>query len=192
MHIYRVVGQADNASINEDVKAAEDGFNLNARNCTCGFFVKFNVTITDIPADSWRDIDKDGDGLDRHDANGDGDYGDPHDHNELLNLMNLNFFDVGANTENIYYVPGIKGGWLGMTYKPNMQIAIDNSKDGDNLTLMHEKVHELDLRKDGKFDINDSPKDVGNAQGARDRDNIMNYDNTGTSLTRKQCEFLNP
>jgi len=73
MHIYRVEGSATDEEINADVQAAEDAFNLNALLCTLGYYVDFNVTITTIPLADWNDIDEDGDGLDRYDANGDGD-----------------------------------------------------------------------------------------------------------------------
>jgi hypothetical protein len=36
---------------------------------------------------------------------------------------------------------------LGTTYAPNGQVAVDNGEDGDDLTLYHEKVHEMDLRR---------------------------------------------
>ncbi len=172
--------------------AAQAAFNLNAILCNCGFFVVFNPIFTTIPASDWRRIDTDGDGLDRYDRNGDGDYDDPGDNNDLFNAMNLGYYDIGADTENIYYVPGIRGGALGTTYWPNSQVAIVNSKDNDDLTLFHEKVHEMDLRKDGDFDVKDSPHDPTNAQGARDPGNAMNYDDTGPNLTKTQCDELDP
>jgi len=192
MHIYLVEGSATQEEAQADVDAAEAAFNANALSCNCGFFVDFVPTFTTIPAKDWKKIDTDGDGWDRYDRNGDGDYDDPGDNNDAFEAMNLGYFDSSANTENIYYVPKIRGGALGVTYWPNQQVAVDNSQDNDNLTLFHEKVHELDLRKDGDFDVNDSPHDPNNAQGARDPGNAMNYDNTGPNLTRTQCSELDP
>jgi len=203
MHIYRVEGSATDAEINEDVQTAEDAFNLNALLCTLGYYVDFNVTITTIPTADWNEIDEDGDGLDRYDANGDGDYADEGDNNDLFNAMVKDYYDVSANTENIYYVPSIRGGALGTTYWPNSQVAVDNSADPDNLTLAHEKVHEMDLRKDGDFDVrdgadmNDTEDGVqrdatADGQGAYGPSNIMNYDDTGPLLTEEQGQHLDP
>lgn len=192
MHVYIVEGSATKEQVEQDIKEAEDSFAKNARACTCDFYVDFVPTFTTISAADWNKIDPDGDGLDRFDRNGDGDYSDAGDNNDLFNAMNLGYFDNGAATENIYYVPKIRGGLLGVTHAPNGQVAVDNSKDHDNLTLFHEKVHEMDLRKDGDFDVEDSPHDHGNAQGARNPGNGMNYDDTGRDLTRTQCEELDP
>ncbi len=203
MHIYRVEGSATDAEIDNDVQAAEDAFNLNALLCTLGYYVDFNVTITTIPLADWNKIDEDGDGLDRYDANGDGDYADDGDNNDLFNAMNEGYFDVNADTENIYYVPGIRGGAIGTTYWPNSQVAVDNSADPDDLTLAHEKVHEMDLRKDGDFDVldgadmNDTEDGVqhdatAEGQGAYGPGNIMNYGDTGPLLTNEQGENLDP
>lgn len=115
------------------------------------------------------------------------------DVNVLEGSFNLNdegYFDDGADTENVCYVPGIRGGALGTTYSPDGQIAVDNGSDHDNFTLFHEKIHELDLRHDGDFDVNDSPDDPDNDQGARDPHNGMNYDDMGPFLTPQQCEEL--
>jgi len=203
MHIYRVEGSATNAQIADDVQAAEDSFNLNALLCTLGFYVDFTYEITTISTDAWGRIDEDGDGLDRYDANGDGDYADPGDNNDLFNAMNEGFYDVGANTENIYYVPGIRGGAMGTTYWPNQQVAIDNSTDSDNLTLAHEKVHEMDLRKDGDFDVldgadmNDEEDGIqrdpaAEGQGAYGSGNLLNYSDTGPLLSGTQAGELDP
>ena len=124
MHIYRVQGAATNGQIAQDVRTAENIFNLNAFLCTLPFFVDFTFEITNIPLRDWRRIDEDNDGLDRFDSNGDGDYDDPGDNNDLFNAMLLNYFDIGVNTENIYYVPSIRGGAMGVTYWPNQQVAI--------------------------------------------------------------------
>ncbi len=203
MHVYRVEGAATEADIRTDVNEAQNMFNLNAFLCSLPFYVQFNLKITTIPKRDWNKIDEDGDGLDRYDSNGDGDYADPGDNNDLLNAMLEDYYDVGPNTENVYYVPSIRGGAMGTTYWPNGQVAIDNSSDSDNLTLAHEKVHEMDMRKDGDFDVEDGadtdPSRPGvqrdptaNAQGAYGPGNIMNYGNTGRLLTRQQGQHLDP
>ncbi len=203
MHVYIVEGSATQADAEADIQAAEDMFNANAASCTLGFYVDFVPTFTTIPQSDWDNIDEDGDGLDRYDANGDGDYADPGDNNDLFNAMNAGYYDVSANTENIYYVPGIRGGAVGSTYWPNQQVAVDNGADPDNLTLAHEKVHEMDLRGDGDFDVLDGA-DMDDAtpgvqadpdartQGAYQPGNIMNYGDTGTSLTGDQAQHLDP
>ncbi|MBN1666843.1 MAG: hypothetical protein JW862_07130 [Anaerolineales bacterium] len=192
MHIYIVQGAATQQEAEADAQTAENGFNLNALTCACPFFIDFNVVVTFIPAADWEDIDEDGDGLDRWDWNGDGDYDDLFENDDLQNAKDGGYFDSNAKTENVYYVPSIRGGAMGTTYAPNGQVAVDNGEDSDGLTLFHEKVHELDLRDDGDFDVNDSPDDNGNAQGARNPGNIMNYDNTGPWLTPTQCGHLDP
>ncbi len=203
MHVYLVEGAATQEDAEADIQAAEDMFNVNAASCTLGFYVDFVPTFTTIPADDWNNIDEDGDGLDRYDANGDGDYDDPLDNNDLFNAMNAGYYDFSANTENIYYVPGIRGGYLGSTYWPNQQVAVDNGADPDNLTLAHEKVHEMDLRGDGDFDVHDgADMDDANpgvqrdpnaeAQGAYGPGNIMNYADTGRILSAGQAQHLDP
>jgi len=203
MHVYRVEGAATDVEIEDDVQAAEDMFNLNALMCTLGFYVDFNLTITTIPTADWNEIDEDGDGLDRYDANGDNDYDDDGDNNDLFNAMLHGFYDVNPNTENVYYVPGIRGGALGTTYWPNSQVAVDNGADPDNLTLAHEKVHEMDLRNDGDFDVldgadmNDTRDGIqrdptAEAQGAYGPGNIMNYGDTGLLLSDEQAAELDP
>jgi len=203
MHVYRVEGAATDVEIQDDVQAAEDMFNLNALMCTLGFYVDFNLTITTIPTADWNEIDEDGDGLDRYDANGDGDYADPGDNNDLFNAMLHDYYDVSPNTENVYYVPGIRGGAMGTTYWPNSQVAVDNSTDTDNLTLAHEKVHEMDLRNDGDFDVDDGADmndtedgiqrdPTAEGQGAYEPGNIMNYGDTGLLLSDTQAAELDP
>lgn len=191
-HVYLVEGSATEADVNTDANLAELAFNLNALSCTLDFYVDIVVIITVIPKATWKTIDADGDGLDRVDNNGDGDYTDPGEHDEVQKLKDAGFFDSAPATENVYYVPNLEQGALGMTYAPNGQVAVNNSKDGDNLTFFHEKVHELDLRKDGDFDVNDSPDDPANAQGALNPGNAMNYDNMGTGLTPAQGQELDP
>jgi len=203
MHVFVVVDTATQEEIQADIQEAEDAFNGNAANCTVGFFVDFVPTFTEIPASDWNRIDGDGDGLDRYDANRDGDYDDPGDNNDLFNAMILGYYDSAPGTENIYYVPYIRGGVMGTTYWPNKQVAVDNVRDTDNLTLAHEKVHELDLRSDGDFDVLDgadmNPTARGiqmdpnaQAQGAYQPGNIMNYASTGRSLTANQAQHLDP
>lgn len=192
MHIYVVEGEATVNEVLWDVMVAENSFNLNALLCTLDFYISFNVEITTIPAANWSSIDEDNDGLDRWDSNGDGDYDDANENDDLQNAKDEGFYDNDPNTENIYYVPSIRGGAIGTTYAPDRQVAIDNGADPDDFTLFHEKVHELDLRKDGDFDVKDSPDDAGNAQGARNPGNVMNYDDMGPALTRPQASQLDP
>ena len=203
MHVYVVMDTAMQEEIETDIGEAEDMFNLNAAHCTFGFYVDFVPTFTEIPVSDWLVIDEDDDGLDRFDANGDGDYADPGDNNDLFNAMSLGYYDSTPSTENIYYVPYMRGLLSGATYWPNRQIAIDNFRDLDNLTLAHEKVHEMDLRKDGDFDVLDGA-DMNHiapgiqmdpdaeAQGAYQAGNIMNYASTGRSLTEDQAKHLDP
>jgi hypothetical protein len=85
MHVYRVEGAATDEQVNADVKKAQDTFNMNALLCEMEFFIEFTPTITTIPLADWRKIDTDNDGLDRYDRNGDGDYTDAGDNNDLAN-----------------------------------------------------------------------------------------------------------
>jgi hypothetical protein len=198
MHIYVVEGSATEAQAKADAQQAENGFNLNALFCICPFFIDFNVTVETIPKSDWEKIDEDGDGLDRYDKNGDGDYDDKGENDDLQNAKDKGYYDSKAKTENVYYVPKIRntsggsGTVMGMCFGPGGQVAVNNSVDSDGLTLMHEKVHELDNRKDGDFDVKDSPDDPKNKQGAKNPGNIMNYDKTGPWLTPIQCGFLDP
>jgi PKD repeat protein len=190
LHIYRVEGAATTADIDADVAQAQNAFNLNGLICTCPFFIKFDVVSTTIPITDWLKIDTDKDGLDRFDANGDGDFTDAGENDDLQSAKDLGYFDNGAGTANIYYVPGIFGGALGTTYAPGGQAAVHNHADHDGWTLFHELVHVLDLMKDGDFDVLDSPQDPTNSQGARNPLNAMNYGKMGPFLTAKQCNEL--
>jgi PKD repeat protein len=190
LHIYRVEGAATTADVDADVTQAQNAFNLNGLICTCPFFIKFDVISTTITITDWQKIDTDNDGLDRFDANGDGDFTDPGENDDLQSAKDLGYFDNGATTANIYYVPGIRGGALGTTYPPGGQAAVHNHADHDGWTLFHELVHVLDLMKDGDFDVLDSPDDPTNSQGAQDPLNAMNYDKMGPFLTAKQCNEL--
>jgi hypothetical protein len=200
MHVWIVEGEATQAQVQADVDTFENGFNSNAFSCSCGFFIDVHVTFHTITKSDWKKIDQDNDGLDRYDRNKDGDYADDGDNNDLFNAMNLDYYepDMDGKTENVYYVPSIRntsssgGTVIGMTFSPNGQVAVNNSADSDNLTLFHEKVHEMDYRDDGDFDVDDSPDDDKNAQGAQNPGNIMNYGNMGTNLTPTQCGFLDP
>lgn len=187
LHIYRVEGAATTAEIDADVAQAQNAFNLNGLICTCPFFIKFDVVSTTIPITDWQKIDPHGDGLDRTDTNRDGDFDDPQDRNDPKGAQDLGYFD---NEANIYYVPSIRDGALGMTYPPDGQAAVHNNADHDGWTLFHELVHVLDLKQDGDFDVLDSPDDPQNTQGASDPLNAMNYGNMGPFLTEKQCNEL--
>ncbi|MFW6063869.1 MAG: hypothetical protein ACOC9V_06790 [Chloroflexota bacterium] len=190
MSVYIVEGAATNDDVVEDVEQLEVGLNANAFLCHCDYYIDIDLVTTTIPITDWRKIDEQGNGLDRLDRDGDGEYDGKGEYNDLDNAKDEGYFDDGDDTENVYYVPGISSGALGVTYSPDGQIGVDNDADHDNLTLFHEKVHELDLRKDGDFDVHDSPDDPNNDQGARDPDNIMNYEDTGYGLTPEQCEEL--
>ncbi|MEM7127914.1 MAG: PKD domain-containing protein [Chloroflexota bacterium] len=191
LHIYRAPGAgASDLALDTDVKQAEAAFNLNGLICTCPFFVKFGTKTTDIPPADWAKIDKDNDGLDRYDRNNDGDFEDEGDNDDPKVAKDLGYFDNGADTLNIYYVPKIRGNALGVTYAPDGQAAVNNNADHDNWTLFHELIHALDLAKDGDFDVDDSPDDDGNAQGSRNPLNGMNYRQMGPFLTATQCAEL--
>lgn len=175
LHIYRVEGAATTADLDADVAQAQQAFNLNGLICACPFFIRFDVISTTIPITDWRQIEPTGDGLDR----------------DAINAAKAEgHFTGSGNTASIYYAPGIRGGALGMTYAPDGQAAVDNSRDHDGWTLFHELVHVLDLKKDGKFDVRDSPDDSNNEQGARNPLNAMNYANMGPFLTPQQCKEL--
>jgi PKD repeat protein len=190
LHIYRVEGATTTAKLNADVAQAQNAFNLNGLICTCPFFLQFDVASTTIPLTDWQQIDTDNDGLDRYDANGDGDYGDPGENDDLKNAKDLGYFDSGVNTANVYIVPGIYGGALGATYPPDGQAAVHSHADHNGWMLFHELVHLLDLMRDGDFDVLDSPDDPENGQGAKEPLNAMNHDNMGPFLSAKQCNEL--
>jgi hypothetical protein len=78
----------------------------------------------------------------------------------------LGYFDPVSDTITIYYVPGIGRGALGETYAPSGQAAVDNTRDYDGWTLFHELLRVLDRRKDGDFDLHNSPDVPNDVQSA--------------------------
>ncbi len=92
---------------------------------------------------------------------------------------------------------------MGTCYPPNGQVAVKNSVDSDDLTLAHEKVHEMDWRKDSDFDVEDGAdmdalktgiqKDpTADSQGVYNDGNLMNYAKTGQIIGHEQGRELDP
>jgi len=108
--------------------------------------------------------------------------------------------DDGDNsTIEVYYVPGVdynsrdsKTGVivsqsiLGVSWEGNKTgVAVSNKDDFDDRTLVHELAHQL---SDGA--VVDQGVTGSNMQGANKAGNLMNYDNTGDEITKKQAELI--
>ncbi len=147
-----------------DAERAEEMFNKNAKACRLKYWYVFLVEINHISEDEWNTK-----------AGADGQLTDE----ERDNLSRQNRY---GRWINVYYVPdNALEGALGLWDRSENAIFIDDNADFDNRTLGHELVHEL-----SKSAVKDSPADNASAQGGRDDNNIMNYDNTGDDISEEQ------
>ncbi|GEM_PF-6428208 len=176
LDVWLVEGAATRTEAMADVNEASNVFNGAAALSHCPFWLNWTINFHSISAADWT-------------AKIDVGTGTPNllDPAEETNLKNN--FSGNAQCVQIWYVPDIapRGGKniLGLSYPNNGGLAINNRRDRDNLTLGHELAHQLSGNA-----VKDQPDDDGNAQGARDAGNIMNYDRTGRNMTKTQCELI--
>ncbi len=176
LDIWLVEGAATRTEAMTDVNEASNIFNGAAALSHCPFWINWTVNFHSISAADWT-------------ANVDVGTGTPNrlDPGEQPNLKNN--FSGSAQCVQIWYVPEIapRNGKniLGLSYSNNGGVAINNRRDGDNLTLGHELSHQLSGNA-----VKDPPHDAGGAQGSHDHGNIMNYDHTGRSMTKTQCDLI--
>ena len=160
--------------INQDMAWANLIFSKIAQSCNCDYYLNFSVhSVTDLDAAKWGGVD----------TNGDNDL----DVAELNGLM-ASYPPTGSCIP-VYYPPEVDGGDLGWTWSGGgvaSGVAIDNNRDPDNRTLAHEIAHYLSHRE--VEDPGNPP--VSTSQGADTAGNLMNYNNTGDSLTEGQCELI--
>lgn len=170
--------------INQDISWANLIFSKIADSCNCKFYI--NVTLnssTALSAADWNAID----------TNGDND----------LDLAETSIMGTlhpatgqtasGNKCTPLYYVPQINNNDIGWSWEPDMVppppnsgIALDQSQDPDNKTLAHELSHQFSESE--IIDPNNPPDSA--TQGSDTAGNLMNYDNTGDSLTKEQCSLL--
>ncbi|MCS7365289.1 MAG: hypothetical protein NDF54_07635 [archaeon GB-1867-035] len=170
--------------VRQDVKKANEIYKKNADECDFSKVIVFEIKeFKKISKDKWKDI-----------AGADGrlDVGEGDERNKLPD-------DKDNSTIDVYYVPGIdynekdpKTGAtttsrvLGVSWEGDKPgIAIDNSADFDDRTLAHELAHQL---SDGE--VVDQGASGAADQGANKAGNLMNYDNTGDDLTKKQAQLI--
>jgi hypothetical protein len=157
-----------------DAKQATDIFALAGKNCNCKFFLKVVATVKEMTEADKATVD----------TNGNGSF----DTAERANAT-TNFPATDAKCVPVYYFPKVTSGGdtvIGVTFPgPPQGMGIDKSKDGDGRTLAHELVHAL---SDGDA-VDQGDADAG-AQGANDADNLMNDQNIGDNMTKKQCELI--
>lgn len=163
---------ATQQKINQDVAWVNLIFSKIASSCNCDYYLNFSVhSVNVLDAAGWGAVD----------ANGDGDL----DEAELVG-MRTSHSPTGSCVP-VYYPPMINGGDLGWAWSgANKGIAMDNNKDPDNRTLAHEIAHYL---SGGEVKDPGNPPD-STSQGADTAGNLMNYNNTGDSLTEDQCELI--
>jgi len=164
--------------INRDISWTNLIFSKIAASCNCNFYI--NVTLnstTDLTAANWNTIDS------NHDNN--------LDEGELTTISN-NHPATGQTASGnkcapLYYVPAIDGGDYGWSWKGGVNgTAVDQSSDPDNRTVAHELAHQFS--KGEVIDPNHPPKSA--TQGADSAGNLMNYNDTGDTLTKEQCSLL--
>ncbi|MDP2643044.1 MAG: S-layer homology domain-containing protein [Candidatus Peregrinibacteria bacterium] len=164
--------------INQDISWTNLIFSKIAASCNCSFYI--NVTLnstTNLTAANWNTIDT------NHDNN--------LDEGELPAISN-NHPATGQTASGnkcaaLYYVPAIDGGDYGWSWKGGVNgTAVDQSSDPDNRTVAHELAHQF-----SKNEIKDPNHPPASAtQGADTAGNLMNYNNTGDTLTKEQCSLL--
>jgi len=151
-----------------DAERAEDMLNKNAKACRLKYWYVFLVEINHISEGEWGTK-----------AGADGQL----TNDERDNLSRQNRWERWIN---VYYVPNNAiGGALGLWDRSENAIFIDDNADFDNRTLAHELIHEL-----SKSAVKDSPVENASAQGGRDDNNIMNYDNTGDDISENQGRLI--
>lgn len=167
--------------LRERAEKAENVYNKNAKECRLKYWHVFLVQINQIPENEWN-------------AKA------PDNYVTLGNVPSSSAENLASQVGwekwiNVYVVPenGLhyrehSGAWvndLGWRVD-NGRIFYDPHLDSDNLTLPHELIHEL-----SKSAVKDSPSGQAPAQGGRDNGNIMNYDNTGESISENQGNLIN-
>lgn len=169
------------ANVGTDVATANLIFTKVADNCNCKFYINFVLkSVTTLTAGQWGAVDIDGDSVvDVDDKPGEA----PFDEGDALNSNH----PASAGCIPVYYVPGLGGTTMGMTTESptTRSVMVNNAMDDDNRTLAHELVHRL-----GKNMTVDQGHADAADQGADTPGNLMNYDNTGDDLSKKQCEEM--
>ncbi len=160
------------ADVNTDVTNANVIFGKIAQSCNCNFYLNVRVnSVTNLTAAQWTAVD----------TNGDGDL----DATELTPQVTSHPATAGCIP--VYYPPAINAGDAGWSWEGSSEgIAMDHSKDGDQRTLAHELAHQL---SQGEVKDPNNPPDSA-TQGADTAGNLMNYNNTGDTLTVGQCNLI--
>lgn len=175
LDIWIVEGAATRSEVMEDVNLAADIFSFGAAECKCDFWLNFKVNFkTVISQVDWRTkVDIAGLTPDLFD-------------DESAEPQNLrNNFSGSADCVQVWYVPDLPGGTRAESFPNNGGIVMHNAMDNANTSLAHELMHQLSGNK-----VLDSPDDVGNAQGAQNFGNPMNYIHRGHVMTKEQCQLI--
>lgn len=175
LDVWIVEGAATRSEVMEDVNLAADIFSFGAALCKCDFWLNFKVNFkTVISQVDWRTkVDVAGLTPDLFD-------------DESAEYPNLkNNFSGSADCVQVWYVPDLPGGTRALSFPNNGGVAMHNAMDNANTSLGHELIHQLSGNK-----VLDSPDDVGNAQGAQNFGNPMNYIHRGHVMTKEQCQLI--
>ena len=163
---------ASNGDVTTDVAYVNAIFTKIAKSCNCKYYLNFILhSVIALTAADWAAVD----------ANGDGDV-------DVIEIgTQVNNHPATGSCVPVYYPPAITARYAGWSWEGATEgIDIDNSKDNDNRTLAHELAHQL---SQGEVkDPNNPP--VSGTQGADTAGNLMNYNNTGDTLTKMQCELI--
>lgn len=182
-HVYVVAGAADPGDVEADLARAQRALTVNRGACLPAFDLQ--VEVTEVPAAAWAALDADGDGFDRWDANGDGEFSGAADSDDLAAAAAAGYADAAPGTINVYYVPRVRGAPALAATGDALALAgtQHDSAQYDGWALFHLLMHALDLRADSDRDLAHVPGAPGNA---------LNVDLPGPFLTPEQCAALNP
>lgn len=166
--------------LRERAEKAENIYNKNAIACRLKYWYVFLVEINHISDGDWN----------AHAPNDNVTWGDV-DNSTAENLAKAIGWDRWVN---VYVVPenGLQYHERSCTWVADLGWWVDNGRifydpklDPDNLTFPHELIHEL-----SKSNVKDSPHENARDQGGRDENNIMNYDNTGETISENQGKLI--
>lgn len=170
LDVWIVEGAASRAEALGDVEKAAEMFKYASALSHCPFWMNFTTNFHSISLADWNA--KINAGTTTQQAG------------DAADLKNN--FSGDPNCVQVWYVNDIERGHLGESHPNNGGVTMNDRADYDDRTLGHELAHQLSGNK-----VLDSPNDNGNAQGAKNPRNPMNYGEPGDWFTKEQCDLIN-
>ncbi|OGJ45657.1 hypothetical protein A3J23_01740 [Candidatus Peregrinibacteria bacterium RIFCSPLOWO2_02_FULL_48_14] len=181
------------ADINAEIAKAETAFAVAAASCNCPYFLEFAINFRELSRADWQTVTA---------ATGvDGVTDTEDDVIEQSESRALSAAYGSADCIPVFYIPQasipdeatgnwVTSGWSRASDPRN--ITIDESRDGDQTTLVHELMHMLSKNVIKDYNPNASEDDNATAvsQGGKEPGNIMNYGEAGFEMTAAQCALI--